>query len=99
MMYLDAIADDIRQRVSDDLLPDEDTSLLFRLYALLALSKGGAVSAADVHNAWALWIQERDPSHRSLKPFAELDAATQAADEPFVEAIRAVAERIERIPA
>lgn len=92
MTYLDDLAGEIERRVPADLLPDEDTGSLFRLYALLALSKGTAVDAADVHNAWAAWMQERDPDHRSLRPFEQLDPETQASDEPFVEAIRAVAE-------
>ncbi len=99
MTYLDELAIEIERQVPDDLLPDEDTAPLFRLYALLALAKGPAVNAIDVHNAWAAWMQERDPGHRSIKPFRELDAETQAADEPFVDAIRAVAERLGRIPA
>jgi hypothetical protein len=94
MTYLDRLAAEIERRVPPELLPDEDTSSLFRLYALLALAKGREVSAVDVHNAWAAWMQERDASHRSIKPFEELDAETQASDEPFVEAIRAVAERL-----
>ncbi|MGH2782798.1 MAG: DUF7701 domain-containing protein, partial [Thermoleophilaceae bacterium] len=61
--------------------------------------KGRAVNAVDVHHAWAAWMQERDPHHRSIKPFEELDAETQSSDEPFVEAIRAVAERLDRTPA
>jgi hypothetical protein len=99
MTHLDELAIEIERRVPDELLPDEDTASLFRLYALLALAKGRAVNAIDVHNAWVAWTQERDPGHRSIKPFEELDAETQAADEPFVRAIRAVAERLERIPA
>lgn len=94
--YLDELAREIERQVPTDLLPDEDTGSLFRLYALLALSKGAAVEAVDVHNAWAAWMQERDPDHRSIKPFEELDPETQASDEPFVEAIRAVAERLDR---
>lgn len=99
MSYLDELATEIERQVPADVLPDGDTRSLFRLYALLALAKGRSVGAADVHNAWAAWMQERDPHHRSLKPFDELDAETQASDEPFVEAIRAVAERLERAPA
>jgi hypothetical protein len=37
--------------------------------------------------------EELDPGHRSIKPFNELDEDTQASDEPFVKAIRAVAGR------
>ena len=71
--------------------------MLFRLYALLALAKGQALTARDVHNAWAVWMQESDPSHHSIRPFDELDAETQAADEPFVEAIKVVARRASTI--
>ena len=99
MTYLDELASEIERLVPDGVLPDENTAPLFRLYALLALAKGRAVNAVDVHNAWAAWMQERDPRHRSIRPFEELDAETQAADEPFVQAIRTVAERLERIPA
>lgn len=91
MTYLDDLAAEIATRVPRELLPDADTSLLFGVYALLALTKGGNVSAADVHNAWAVWMRERDPEHMSLKPFEELDPATQASDEPFVQAIRTAA--------
>ncbi len=91
MTYLDELAAEIERQVPRELLPDEDTRPLFRLYALLALAKGPAVDVVDVHNAWAAWMQERHPDHHSIKPFEELDAQTQASDEPFVRAIRAVA--------
>ncbi len=93
MTYLDELAAEIEQRVPQHLLPDGDTRALFRLYALLALVKGADVTAADVHNAWAVWMEQQAPDHRSIKPFKELDAETQASDEPFAEAIRAAAER------
>ncbi len=99
MTYLDELAIAIERQVPGELLPDEDTASLFRLYALLALAKGRTVNASDVHNAWVAWMQERNPGHRSIKPFEELDAETQAADEPFVRAIQAVVDRLERIPA
>jgi len=89
--YIDELAEVLQQEISPDLLPDEDTGLLMRLYALLALVKGTDVSNADVHDAWSLWMLTRDPDHRSLKPFAELDAETKASDTPFAEAIRSVA--------
>ena len=99
MSYRDELAREIERHAPGGVLHDDDTASLFRLYALLALAKGTHVNAIDVHNAWVAWMQERDPGHRSIKPFDELDAETQAADEPFVRAIRAVAERSDRIPA
>ena len=91
MTYLDELAAEIKRQVPPDLLPGENTGTLFRIYAVLALAKGTAVTAEDVHNAWAVWMHEQDPGHRSIKPFEELDEDAQASDEPFVKAIRAVA--------
>jgi hypothetical protein len=91
--YLDELAAQIEDAVPAEALPGGDTGLLFRLYALLALVKGTAVTPCDVHNAWAIWMQETDPGHPAIRPYGELDASTQAADEPFVAAIGAVAER------
>jgi hypothetical protein len=58
---------------------------------VLALAKGQATTAADVHDAWAAWKAERDPRNPNLRPFSELDGPTRAADEPFAAAIRDVA--------
>jgi hypothetical protein len=91
MSYLDDIAKTIRGHVPAHALPDGDLHALFRLYAVLALAKGDAVTAEDVHNAWAAWMQENHADHGSLRPFAELDHATQTEDDPYVEAIRAAA--------
>ncbi len=77
--------------MSPELLPEGDTTALFRLYAVLALAKGQRVAAQDVHNAWVAWMSERDPDHRSIRPFSELDEATRHSDAPFLIAIRDVA--------
>lgn len=96
MNYLDELAGEIAKEISPDVLPNADTSRLFRLYALLVLAKGTDVTAVDVHDAWSVWMLEQDPGHRSIRPFEELDADTQASDEPYVAAIRAVAGRHRR---
>jgi hypothetical protein len=75
-------------------LPDEDDlDDLFLLYALLARTKGQAVTSEDVHDAWAVWTLSRGEDHEAIKPYSELDASTRREDQPFVEAIRAVANR------
>lgn len=90
MTYLDHLAVRIRDQVPEAQRGETELGL-FRLYAVLALAKGGAVEPSDVHNAWAAWMQERDPDHDALRPFDQLDRETQDADSPFVAAIRAVA--------
>ena len=91
MTYLDEVADEIRRAASHDALPDEDTTDLFRLYAVLLMAKGEGVSREDVHNAWVAWMLSKRERHDSLVPFSDLDPATQAEDSPFVLAIRTVA--------
>lgn len=94
MNYLDTLATAIRQEVTPDALPAGDTTLLFRLYAVLALAKGTEVTGEDVHNAWAAWMSEKEPTHESIKPYSELVQDVQREDQSFVDAIRMVASRI-----
>jgi hypothetical protein len=91
MNYLSTLADKIRAEVPDNLLPDEDSELLFLMYAVLLLSKGADVTREDVHNAWAAWMTHIGKRHESLVPFADLPSATKDEDDPFVQAIRKVA--------
>ena len=91
MSYIDEVAKAIHDEVAPDLIPEGDTSALFRMYAVLALAKGDRVALADVHDAWAAWMAARDPEHRALIPFAELSAEVQRADQPYLAAIRDVA--------
>ena len=92
MTYIDELADAIRHRVPPDLIPDGDTTLLFGVYAALALAKGDQVILKDVHDAWAAWMTGQEPGHPALKPFSELPAETQRSDQPYLDAIRAVAQ-------
>jgi hypothetical protein len=91
--FVSKLADEIRAEIRDDLLPAEDSDLLFLMYALLLLSKGVDVTRVDVHNAWVAWMTHLGKEHESLVPFRELPPATKADDDPFVQAIRRVADR------
>jgi hypothetical protein len=88
MTYLDDLAATIRGYAPSNGLPIPELDSLFRLYAVLALAKGEAVTAEDVHNAWAAWTQDGEADHSEVRPFSELDHATQAEDSPYAEAIR-----------
>jgi hypothetical protein len=75
-------------------LPNEDTDLLFLMYAVLALTVGDKVQAEDVHDTWSAWMTYRDPSHESIKPFTQLSSKLKKTDQPFVDAIRRVASQL-----
>jgi hypothetical protein len=89
--YLDDLADTIRAEVPSSDVPNDDTRMLFRMYALLLLAKGANVDAEDVHNAWVAWMADRDDGHDALLPYADLPSDVAAEDQPYVNAIRAVA--------
>lgn len=91
MNYIDDIAQRIKREVPSELLPEGDADLLFRIYAVLALSKGENVRATNVHDAWSAWMSQSDPEHGSIQPFGRLPEDVQSQDEPFAEAIRKVA--------
>lgn len=94
MTYLDDLAATIRGYAPANGLPTPKLDSLYRLYAVLALAKGEAVTAEDVHNAWAAWTQDSDTIHSEVRPFSELDHATQAEDAPYAEAIRSAAREL-----
>jgi len=92
--YLDELGARIRAQVPKADLPDENTRGLFRIYAVLLLAKGAAVTSEDVHNAWAAWMAGLDAGHEALVPFEDLDPAIASDDEPFADAIRIVAKAL-----
>lgn len=94
MNYLDELGARIRAQVPRADLPDENTHGLFRIYAVLLLAKGTAVTPEDVHNAWVAWMAGLDADHEALVPFEDLDPAIASDDEPFADAIRIVAKAL-----
>jgi hypothetical protein len=93
--YIEEIASRIRSKVDPSKLPKDGMDQLFASYALLALSKGTAVSNEDVHDAWSAWATEYDPDSSSLKPFDELEPAVQDEDRVYRDAIREVADSLD----
>lgn len=92
MSYISELADLIRSEVPAHLLPDEDSDVLFLLYAVLLLAKGTDVTQEDVHNAWSAWMTYLGKGHKSLVPYRDLSVETQEEDKPFLDAIRRVAQ-------
>ncbi len=93
MRYIDEIARDIYYESTTDPEPlgwYEDR-YLYRLYAVLALAKGEAVTNKDVHDAWSAWASEDNDTHPSLIPFDELEPRVQQLDEEYTKAIHKVA--------
>lgn len=75
--YVQSIIDQLHAE-----LPDCDLDLI-GFYALLVLVAGPSTTFQDVHDAWAVWRNQTDPEHRSLKPFDELTPEVQELDSPY----------------
>lgn len=69
---------------------------LMNYYSLLVLLLGEETTLADVHDAWAVnindsWNKEEFGEHFSMVPFSELKPETAAKDQKFVDAIHKTA--------
>jgi hypothetical protein len=93
MNYLERVAQAIYEAAFLDADWDSETDkILYRIYAVLALSKGVNTTNEDVHDAWSAWMLGYHPDHWSIIPYQQLPAATQALDEPYTRAIHEVAQ-------
>lgn len=94
MNYIDQVATKIADKCGMDMGHTSDRRLL-RIYALLALTVGVAVTPRDVHDAWAVWSLDYEPGHKSCRPFEELRKEIRDLDEPYRQAIIEVAQEME----
>jgi hypothetical protein len=93
-MYLSELAARIKAEVPIELIPKDGSDELFLLYAALARAKGAEITESDVHDAWAVWLFARDPSHVALLPYVQLPDETKALDTPFANAIRVAIDKL-----
>lgn len=91
---LDTIPADSLQQAAEavaDHLDRQCGERLLELFGFLALTIGRGTTREDVHDAWAVWMNDIRPDHRSLVPFDELTPEVQAKDQPYVDAIHRAA--------
>jgi len=91
--YIDIVAADVREATPRDRLPADghDLTALFRLYALVARIKGEQATAADVHDAWSVWMLNRGEANEAIRPYEDLHHPR--GDQPVVAAVRSAANR------
>jgi len=65
---------------------------LLDLYGLLVMVVGENCTNEHIHDAWSVWQNRTEPTHRSLKPFNELTKEVQDLDEPYRQAVIKVAQ-------
>ena len=92
MTYIDAVATEVARGVGDfydDLEPSDQ--MLYRIYAVLALSTGENTTLEHVHDAWSAWRAYTMPNHKFIVWFKDLPESVQELDRPYAEAIQAAA--------
>jgi len=89
--YIREIANQIRNKSGCMSLTNKGIEELFDTYAVLAFSKGPAVTDEDVHDAWSAWATKFDPKNGLIVPFDELSPKIKNLDSPYTKAIRSVA--------
>lgn len=65
-------------------------------YALLVLTTGTETTNENVHDAWSMYTDLKNPTHPSLIPFEELTAEKQELDTKYRDAIIKVAGEYQR---
>jgi len=91
MNYIEHAAAVVESCIPVELRPTSRAVELYRLYALLMLTKQDDVTLGDIHDAWSTWMTAVDSSHKSLRPFDSLSESVQRQDGPFLHAVRAAA--------
>lgn len=89
MTYVEELVADLEVRLPWGQVEAEERRIISCFYALLVLSKGTAITAEDVHDAWATAMTARRAAHRSLVPYRDLDDRSRSKDEPFAKVLRA----------
>jgi hypothetical protein len=97
--YIDDLALAIYNHAEPGGPPDADEMRLYRIYAVLARSKGTETTLEDVHDAWSAWKSDTFPEHRSIVPFEQLAPAVQELDREYCDAIHACCNRPAEVPA
>ena len=83
MNYIEKIKEELQKEYN---FPKGYVGLLDH-YALLVLVKGTDCTNEDVHDAWSIWQNNMNGTHRSLFPFNELKKEVQDLDTEYRDVI------------
>jgi hypothetical protein len=86
--YIDAIVEELGR-----IMPTLPVELL-DVYALLVLTKGTETTSENVHDAWSVWQNNVNPTHKSLLPFKSLTKEIQELDDEYRDKIHYVADKM-----
>lgn len=93
-MYLEDIANTIKNYIPKEYLPEENNDELFLMYAVLLRAKGKNVTQSDIHDAWSAWMYNYDPKHKAIIPYEDLDRKSKELDTMFAVAVRKAADEL-----
>ena len=90
----------IREAILKEELNEELPEVLFSCYLSLACtsaSTGTPITNEAIHDAWSIWKNTVDDTHKSIVPYKQLSIEIQELDAPYTDAVNRAADRIKKL--
>ena len=79
--------EEIKNKLQEHFNFNEEYIGLLDVYTLLYFTHGINCRSIHVHDAWSVWQNNIDPTHRSLVPFEDLTREVQELDDQYRDVI------------
>ena len=89
-----------RAAILKEELNQELPEVLFSCYldlACVSASTGVPITNEAIHDAWSIWKNTVDNTHKSIIPYNQLSIEIQELDTPYTDAVNRAADRIKKL--
>lgn len=89
-----------REEILKEELNEELPEVLFSNYLSLACtsaSTGTPITNEEIHDAWSIWKNKVDKTHKSIIPYIQLPIEIQELDTPYTDAVNRAADRFREL--
>lgn len=89
-----------RAAILKEELNQELPEVLFSCYldlACISASTGTPITNEAIHDAWSIWKNTVDCTHKSIIPYNQLSIEIQELDTPYTDAVNRAADRIKKL--
>ena len=89
-----------REAILKEELNQELPEVLFSCYldlACVSASTGTPITNEAIHDAWSIWKNTVDNTHKSIIPYNQLSIGIQELDTPYTDAVNRAADRIREL--
>ena len=89
-----------RAAILKEELNQELPEVLFSCYldlACVSASTGNPITNEAIHDAWSIWKNTIDNTHKSIIPYNKLSIEIQELDTPYTDAVNRAADRFKKL--